>query len=181
MPVGEGWDLTPGAEPWSDFHWFQASTRGVLVLVVLSESAVWYTGHFVGGRMCPCIGHGCDFCAAAIGAQVRYCVSCAEVTSRRVGLIEFGRSNGLLLRDWTPRAGGLRGMTIEVSKHSKSVQSRTELAYVDRICEPWFLSLGVPDPCLALYLTWQKAGMAMPEVFAKRMADSVSEKVTPRG
>jgi len=175
-PIGQGFDLPPGAEPWSDFHWFQASTRGILVLVFLSDQPIWYTGHYVGGRMAPCSGSGCDYCATGIGAQVRYCVSVAETSTRRVGLIEFGRSNGLLLRDWVSRKGCLRGMVIEVSKHSKNVQSRTEIRYIDMPCEPWYLGLEVPDAATALFLTWHKAGMKMPEELIESSRRKLQEK-----
>lgn len=175
-PIGSGFDLPPGAEPWSDFHWFQASTRGVLVLVFLSDQPIWYTGHYVGGRMAPCCGSGCDYCATGIGAQVRYCIACAEVSTRRVGLIEFGRSNGLMLQDWVYRKGCLRGMVIEVSKHSKNVQSRTEIRYVETPPEPWYLSLEVPDPSTALFLTWHKAGMRMPEELIEASRRKLQEK-----
>lgn len=175
-PIGEGFDLPPGAEPWSDFHWFQASTRGDLVLVFLSDQPVWYTGHYVGGRMAPCAGSGCDYCATGIGSQVRYCMSVAEMSSKRVGLIEFGRSNGLLIQDWVHRRGGLRGMVIEVSKHSKNVQSRTVIRYVDLPCEPWYLGLEVPDASTALFLTWHKAGMRMPEELIESSRRKIQEK-----
>lgn len=181
MPVGDGWELAPGCEPWSDFHWYQASPRASLVLVVLSEAPVWYTGHYVGGRMVPCIGAGCDCCAAAIGAQVRYAVAVAEISSRRTGLIEFGRSNGLALRDWAAQGFGLRGMTIEVVKHTKSVQSRTEVRMIDPVAPSGFLALEVPDPSLALYLTWHKAGFAMPAEFRDRMAGLLSSRATRTG
>jgi hypothetical protein len=163
MPIGEGFDLPPGAEPWSDFHWFQPSTKGILVVVMLSERPIWYTGHYVGGRMAPCCGSGCDYCATGISAQVRYVVACAESSTRRVGLIEFGRANGLLIRDWINRQGTMRGMVLEISKHSKNVQSRTEIRYIETPCDPWYLTLQVPDCSTALFLTWHKAGMKMPE------------------
>ena len=176
MPIGEGFDLPPGAEPWSDFHWFQASTKGILVLVILSDQPIWYTGHYVGGRMAPCSGSGCDYCATGIGSQVRYCVSVAETSSRRVGLIEFGRQNGLLLRDWMNRQGGLRGMVIEVSKHSKNVQSRTEIRYIDLPCDPWWRGAEVPDASTALFLTWHKAGMRMPSELVESSRRKLEEK-----
>lgn len=176
MPIGQGFDLPPGAEPWSDFHWFQASTKGILVLVILSDQPVWYTGHYVGGRMAPCSGSGCDYCATGIGAQVRYCISVAETSARRVGLIEFGRQNGLLLRDWMNRQGCLRGMVIEVSKHSRNVQSRTEIRYIDMPCEPWYLGVEVPDAATALFLTWHKAGMRMPQELVESSRRKLQEK-----
>jgi hypothetical protein len=176
MPVGEGFDLPPGAEPWSDFHWFQASPRGELVLVVLSERPIFYTGHYVGGRMAPCAGSGCEYCATGIGAQVRYCVAVADTTTRRTGLIEFGRQNGLLLRDWSNRSGTLRGLVIEVNKHTKNVQSRTVLRYVDIPCQPWYLGCPVPDVALALFLTWHKAGMRMPEELVRHSQEKLRER-----
>jgi len=176
MPIGSGFDLPPGAEPWSDFHWFQASTKGVLILVFLSSEPIWYTGHYVSGRMAPCAGGGCDYCATGIGAQVRYCVACADTTTRRTGLIEFGRSNGLLLRDWMARTGSLRGMVIEVSKHSKNVQSRTEVRYIDMPCEPWYNTIETPDVSTALFLTWHKAGFRMPEELVESSRRKMAER-----
>lgn len=126
--------------------------------------------------MAPCSGSGCDFCATGIGAQVRYTVACAETSTRRVGLIEFGRSNGLLLRDWMNRQGGLRGMVIEVSKHSKNVQSRTEIKYIDLPCEHWYLGMEVPDAATALFLTWHKAGMRMPQELVESSRKKLQEK-----
>jgi hypothetical protein len=171
MPIGQGWELPEGAEPWSSFHWFQASTRGIMDLVILGEDPCWYTGHYSGRRMFPCSGEGCAFCAEGIGSQVRYVLAVVETSSRRAGLIEFGKSNGQLIRDWTARNNGLRGMRIEVSKTSKNVQSRTIVAYVEQPLEPWYLGMEVPDVALALYLTWHKAGMIMPAQFADRMRE----------
>jgi hypothetical protein len=180
MSVGDGWELPPGAEPWSDFHWFQPSVREALEIVVLSDEPAWYTGHYVGGRMCPCCGSGCEFCGAGIGAQVRYVFAVAALKTRRVGLIELGKSNGQLVRDWIARAGQLRGMVLDVSKHGKSMQSRTELEFVEHVCPPWYLSVPVPDCHLALYLTWHKASMEMPQQFRERMSDKLSEGA-PKG
>lgn len=176
MQIGKGFDLPPGAEPWTNFHWFQASTKGVQIFVVLSDEAVWYTGHYVSGRMAPCSGDGCDYCATGIGSQIRYCVSVADTSTRRVGLMEFGKSNGDLLRDWMNRNQGLRGMVIEVSKHSRNVQSRTDLTYIDIPCEPWWNGLEVPDPLIALYLTWHKAGFVMSQQLRDYAAEQLSQR-----
>jgi len=63
-----------------------------------------------------------------------------------------------------------------VSKHSKNVQSRTEIRYVDVPCEPWYLGLGVPDASTALFLTWHKAGMRMPREFQERCAQTLQDR-----
>ncbi len=180
-PVGDGWELPPGAEPWTDFHWFSCSARCDLHLVVLSEVPVWYTGHFLGGRMVPCVGSECDACAAAIGAQVRYCFAVAEMSSHRVGLIEMGRANGLQIEDWTHRNGGLRGMQLELFKHSKHPQSRTEIRYVESMMPAWAERLRAADPALALYLTWHKMGVPMPSQFAERMGFAVRSRRAAAG
>ena len=180
MGVGDGWDLPQGAEPWSDFHWFQPSTKGDLDLVILSLKPSWYTGHFVGGRMVPCSGSGCEICALGIGGQVRYVFAAAECSTQRVGLIEFGRSNGFLIRDLSDRSGGLRGLHIVVRKHSKNTQSRTEIQYIETTVPTWYLSVKAPDPCLALYLTWNKLGVKMPAAFEANMRELSSIKA-PEG
>lgn len=162
MSVGEGWDLPAEEEPSSDFHWFKVSPKGSLVLVVLSERPLWYTGHFVDGRMWPCQGSGCEMCEHGVGSQVRYVLAVAEVSSHRVGLIEMGRGIGLQIREWMDRRSELRGMVLEWSKHSLSRQSRTEVIFVDRECPPWWRVQNVPDVHRALLLTWRKAEMAIP-------------------
>jgi len=180
-PVGNGWDLPPGSEPWTNFHWFQPSVSGVLVLVVLSERPTWYTGHYYERRMCPCLGVGCRLCASGIGAQVRYCFAVAERSTRRVGLIELGRGNGLLVRDWAYSRGEMRGLMIEVSKHSRSPQSRTEVQRVHEDAPLWSVGILEPDPSLALYLTWHKAGLPMPQKFEEEMSRACLLKADPVG
>jgi hypothetical protein len=106
---------------------------------------------------------------------LRFIFAVAERETRRVGLIEFGKGNGQLIRDWSERAGGLRGVCLEVEKHSRSNQSRTEVRYVEAPCEPWYLGMAVPDVQLALYLTWHKARMVMPATFSERMSESLQK------
>ena len=163
MPVGDGWDIPPEELPWSDHHWFRVSPRSSLVVVCLSEGPLWYTGHYISGRMAPCVGEGCELCGEGIGGQVRYVFACAEVSSKRAGLLEVGRNNGLLIRSWVPRHDGFRGMVLELMKHSHSRTSRTEVLYVDREEPPWYLALEVPDVKRALLMTWKKAGFRLPK------------------
>lgn len=171
MSLGKGWDIPATSDAWSTFHWFQASPKGLLEFVVLCEEPFWYVGHYVGNRMFPCQGSECEFCSEGVGSQVRYVLGVCEVTTRRTGLLEVGRGNGELIRDWTGRHGGLRGMRLEVGKSGRSAQSRTVVTYVDRPCEPWYLGIVVPDIQLALYLTWYKSNMVMPSGFAERMRE----------
>lgn len=167
MPIGEGWEVPAAEIPWSDHHWFRVSPRQALLVVCLSESPLWYSGHYVAGRMAPCVGEACELCKEGIAGQVRYVFGAAEVTTKRVGLLEVGRSNGLLLRSWIPRRGEFRGMKIELSKHSHSKGSRTELLYIDQEEAPWYLALDAPDVKRALLMTWRKGGFKLPQGMAE--------------
>lgn len=163
MPIGEGWDVPATGEPWSQFHWFRASPRGDLVVVVLSDQVLWYAGHFLESRMCPCLGADCEPCRQGIAGQVRYVFAVAEVATKRVGLMEVSRSVGELIRSWEARRDGMRGMVLSFSKHSHSKQSRTEVEYIDREEGPWYRSIAAPEVRKALRLTWTKAGFQLPE------------------
>jgi len=163
VPIGEGWDVPADETPWSHFHWFRVSPRGPLAVVCLSEGPLWYTGHFVSGRMAPCLGEGCELCAEGVGGQVRYIFPVADVSTKRVGLLEVGREVGQLIRSWIPRRGGFRGMVLEFSKHSHSRVSRTEVLYIDQELPPWYLAVEVPDVKKALLMTWRKAGFRLPK------------------
>ena len=163
MAIGEGWELSAEAEQAQAFHWFRVSPRAALEVAVLSDAPVWYTGHFVEGRMWPCAGEGCRLCAEGIGTQVRFVLAVCELSTRRVGLLEMGRSNGLAVRDWCGRNGGLKGMVLEFYKHSKASTSRTEVSYIDRLPPPWVYAMPVPEVRKALVNTWVKAKMPVPK------------------
>jgi len=155
---GSGWELPKGAQPWSSFHWFRVGARESLSLVLLSERPTWYLGHYVEGRMVPCGGIPCELCGEGLGSQARFVFAVCEVTTRRVGLVEVSQSVAELFRMWEAEHGGLRGMWVELYKHSHSVRSRTECRCVREDPGHWWRSLEVPDPGVALELTWRKAG-----------------------
>lgn len=165
MATGEGWDIPDEVTAWSDFHWWKVPVAKVLVLHILSDSPVWYTGHYYKGRMLPCYGDGCDLCAAGVGAQLRYLLVGADAQTRRVGIIEVGRTIALEIRDLASGKRPLRGMTIELSRHSHSKQSRMEVQYVDIETPQWISGLETPDPKTAIVSTWQKAKVPIPEGF----------------
>ncbi len=162
---GSGWDLPEEATPWTDFHWFRVTGKHVLELVILSREPTWYVGHFVRGRMLPCYGQGCKLCSDGVGAQVRFVMAAIDASTNRVGLIEVGKSVGDLIRDWTSRIGGLRGMWIEVSKYSMSKNSRMEVRYIDRKIPMGLLDKEGPDCREALRSTWRKAQVDIPDEF----------------
>lgn len=163
MPQGEGWDVPDEVRGDLEFRWFRVAGNRVLILLCLADSPVWYRGHFVKGRMLPCLGQGCKMCSEGVGAQLRYVLPCAERFTHRTGLIEFGHSVAVEVRDLGVRRGGMRGLVFEVSKHSYSKQSRMEVAAVADEAEPWWREVDYPDPKAALYFGWQKSGFDVPE------------------
>jgi hypothetical protein len=156
--TGPGWDLPAEVREAVDFHWFHVVPGRSLVLTVLSDAPVWYVGHYQGRRMRRCMGESCELCAQGLGSQVRYVLGAVEVATRTVGVIEMGKSNALLVRSWAGRNGGLRGMTLELSKSSSHKQSRMELLYIDRPAAPWISGLKAPDLAAALHRTWERMG-----------------------
>lgn len=176
MAVGDGWDIPEGVTPWSDFHWWKVAGNRVLELVVLCERPLWYVGHYHRGRMVPCLGDDCRLCRDGVGAQVRYVISAAEVSTRRVGLLEVGRGVGLQLRDWAAACGRLRGLWLELTKQTSAKQSRMEVSLVQKDPGDWYLGLGIPDIQKALYATWGKAGMEIPQQYVRADKGSPSFK-----
>jgi hypothetical protein len=162
MAVGDGWELAPGDAPWSDFHWWKVPTKGILVLVLLGKEPVYYVGHYVDGRMWPCLKETCGMCKQGIGSQVRYVMAAAEIATKRVGILEVGRGNGLIIRDWAIGHEGLTGVVIELEKHSHARTSRTEIRCIEKECGPWPYHIELPDLRRALLLTWTKANMPIP-------------------
>lgn len=179
MPQGLGWDVPQDVRGDLEYRWWRVSGNRVLVLLVLSEAPHWYRGHFYRGRMIPCLGEGCKVCAEKVGAQLRFVVAAADVGTHRSGLLEVGNTVALELRDLAVRHDGLKGLVVEISKHSFSRQSRMELKYVDREEPPWWREIDVPDIELALWLTWQKSGYDMPEIKPKITPASPGVRFVP--
>lgn len=168
---GEGWDLPDGVAPWSAFHWFKIGSRSGLDCVILSEQPYWYVGHFYGNRMWPCQAPGCQVCEEGVGRQIRFCFAVVERTTRRVGLLEVSDSVGQLIRSWIARNEGLRGMHVFFTRHSHSIKSRMEVEFCEQDKEAWFRELEVPDPRMALELTWTKMRTSAPKSTTERVED----------
>lgn len=181
MATGEGWDVPDDVKAWSDFHWWKVPVAKILVLHILSDTPVWYAGHYYKGRMLPCYGEGCALCADGVGAQLRYLIVGADPVSRRVGILEVGRTIALEIRDISGGKRPLRGMTIELSRHSHSKQSRMEAKYIDIDTPDWVLRLEAPDPKAAIVATWQKAKVLVPEGFLSEPKRAKRAIAAPQG
>lgn len=163
MPAGEGWDVPAEVRGDLEFRWWRVSGNRLLTLLVLSETPLWYRGHYHRGSMVPCLGDGCKMCAEGIGAQLRYVVAAAECSSHRPGLMEVGQTVARELRDLAVRHDGMPGMVVEFTKYSLAKNSRMEIRLVEREESPWWREIDVPDIKLALRLQWEKIGYELPE------------------
>lgn len=163
MPlVGEGFDLPQSVADRTDFHWFHCPVGSSLNLCLLPGKPVWYVAHWVNGRMIPCEGDDCELCAKELGSQIRYVFSVVEISTRRAGLIELGKTNALLIRDW----GGLDGyptfVAFEVYRPGRAKQSRLDVSRIEEKCLPWAMRIPIPDPMTALRLTWERQSLSAP-------------------
>lgn len=163
MALGSGWDPPAKELGWNDFTWWKVRPNRAMVLYVLSDQPVWYSGHFYRGRMQPCLGEDCKCCADGINAQLRYVIACAEPISGRAGLLEIGRSVALQLRDWAETRGKMRGLCFEITKYSGSKNSRMEINHIPNPVGFQYAHIPTPDITTALVATWQKAGMEIPD------------------
>jgi hypothetical protein len=164
MPSGNGWDVPDDVRGDIEFRWWRVPANRILVLVFLSEKPLWYKGHYLNSGMAPCFGDGCKLCEKGIGSQLRFVMAAAEISSHRTGLLEVGNTVATEIRDLAMHNGGLRGLTVEISKHSFSKRSRMEVKCVGRSDDVWWQETDYPDIQTALYLGWQKQGYETPEI-----------------
>lgn len=157
MPVGTGWEVPTDVRDRVEFHWFHVPVSGALVLSVLSPSPVWYVGHFDKGRMRKCNGLDCEFCANGLGTQLRYLISVVEVSTRQIGVFEFGNTVSILIKQWAGGLGYLKGLIFEVTRSGKSKHSRMEVSLIREAPMPWAMALeGLPLQEV-LERTWERA------------------------
>jgi len=155
-PIGDGYDLPEGSGGWTDWTWFHARCGRPSRFTILCDAPVHYAGHWMRGRMVPCPRDGCPLCAEGFGTQARYVFSVVEWSSRRVGLLEVGRGHALQIRDWSPRDGTARGVSIEIERISREKQSRVDMTLVADACPLFFQHVASPDLARALKSTWQR-------------------------
>ena len=158
MLIGEGFDLPQEVADRTDFHWFHCPVGGSLNLCLLPGKPIWYVAHWHNGRMIPCDGDDCILCARQMGTQIRYVFACVEISTRRPGLIELGKTNALLVRDWGGGDGYPSFCAFEVWRPGRAKQSRIEVRRTEEVCLPWAMRCTIPDPYRALQLTWERSG-----------------------
>jgi hypothetical protein len=64
-------------------------------------------------------------------------LSCVELTTRRVGVLELGVNPAKMIEQWAASNGGLRGVCFELTRASKSKNSRLEISVVREYPGDW--------------------------------------------
>jgi hypothetical protein len=157
MLVGKGFDLPEEVRDKTDFHWMHVPVGGSLNLCLLPADPVWYVAHWLSGRMLPCEGQECKLCAKSLGTQIRYVFAVVEISTRRSGLIELGKTNGLQIRDWGGRDGYPTFATFEVYRPGRNKNSRLDVRRIEENVWPWCTLVPVPDHYRALQATWDRS------------------------
>lgn len=121
--VGHGWG-DQGAGPGGVFAWIHATGSAILTLRVTSEDPVNYPGHWADGRVRPCQGKGCAWCGARIGVQQRFALSAVDLQSGVHSVMEVGLPTALRIRELADGGGGLRGLTMCVSREGGRKRGR---------------------------------------------------------
>jgi hypothetical protein len=86
-----------------------------------------------------------------------------EPLTGRKGLIELGRQPALMIKDHAPASGGLRGMSIAITRYSNSKLSRLEVDFPDRVAGAELDQVEEPNLRRALVSTWQSARCPIPD------------------
>jgi hypothetical protein len=154
--VASGFGLPEGNDGWTDWTWFHARYPQITRLTVLCEAPANYSGHYRKGRMVPCLGERCPLCESGFGSQARYVFAVVDWESRRVGLLELGRSQALRVQDWAETFGALRGVSFEIVRSSGKKQSSIDMSLVTAEVPLYFQHLSGPDPATAVESTWAR-------------------------
>ena len=126
------------------------------MLCALSREPAWYLGHFSQGRMRRCFGAGCEMCQARIGRQIRFVISCVELNTRRVGVVELGVTPAKQVEEWAASNGGLRGVCFTMRRASRAKQARHELEVVREYPGDWVNDLQGINLGEVMSKTWDR-------------------------
>lgn len=97
--------------------------RGSLEVLFLQDAPVTFTGHYVDGRMKPCVHNGCTLCAKGIGTQRRWVFAVYECARGATRLLELGASPANQLQHYAIDYQGLLGLRFRFSKPGGTLRS----------------------------------------------------------
>jgi hypothetical protein len=101
--------------------------RGHLEILCLSDVPASYKGHYLAGRMQPCMRVNCAACAKGVGQQSRWVFSVYDCNRGVTGLLELGCVPAGLLQQFSRDYGGLRGLRFKLLKAGGTLRGRIEI------------------------------------------------------
>lgn len=125
--VTADWGDIDGSKGEGGTGFVHVPARGSLEIILLCDVPVSYKGHYVGGRMHPCLRQGCSACARSVGAQHRWVFSVYDCTRSVCALLELGVVPAGIMREFSLAYGGLRGLRVKLSKVGGTIRGRIEL------------------------------------------------------
>lgn len=153
--IGSGWGLADEVVG-SFFQWFKVVGGTIKTVVVTSESATTYQGHWAQGAVRPCQGSSCKFCAERIGVQRRFAFSVVDIEKGTPAVLEVGLPTALCIKELSEAAGTLRGLTMAVSREGGRKRGRVLVHRVEDLpVLPADLPPALDVPAL-LRATWKR-------------------------
>jgi hypothetical protein len=125
---GFGWDAPDTDEKSVDWSWLHVGGGDPRHLIVLSDSALWYIGHWNAGRMVRCAGQQCDLCRQSLGRRRRWLIWVEDEQTTRRYVWEFSDAIAEQFRAAAAKYGSLRGLTFDTWRDSWEGQSRIHVS-----------------------------------------------------
>ena len=122
--ISKGWGDPAAEAREQSWSWLHVPARAVLHVTVLSKEPTKYFGHWVEGRLRPCRGLGCTFCAQHRGGNWRYVFSVWDSETRTTGLLELGAKAAEAIYEQSQAEGRLRGLRFSVRKEGQKARGR---------------------------------------------------------
>lgn len=101
-------------------RWVHVPARETLTIVMLTDRAYRYVGHWVEGRMRVCPGAGCIQCATRTGEQARYAMSVYVPATRSRAFFECGPGTAEAICEEVVKLNRMRGVMLELSHQGKT-------------------------------------------------------------
>lgn len=151
---GSGWGKLDGADEAPRRMWLKVDAREGLSFCLLREEPFVYVGHFVRGKMRPCVDPDrCLHHAAGIAGQVRVVFSGLDTHRQEAGLLEVNKYTAMQIREKIEDVGFGRGLVIMLRKEGRKTNGQIMLVGTHSILRESDLPEG-PDPGEVLRASW---------------------------
>ena len=120
----------------SDRGFVRVPARGALEVIILSEKAVGYRGHYSQNGCEPCQGERCAYCARGVGTRLRACYSVSQVDLGGRWLLDVGEGTFAQITAIGREVGSLRGVRLRLTKRGGLVNGQIDAVWWNRLVYP---------------------------------------------